>query len=186
MNIALGIGQALLKSIPYPAQVHNDGTNHGFVVLKGNRTDVAEVIEEAKKDLQLAGALREINREGSPLFSIGCDNLHIFDGIRGRGYVIAYNTLEEARDSASYFRMFESFTEFVRASNSILRLQYWFEIQRSRFENHGVEGFTLQIWLMIGPVSTKEEAEYIWRTGLNVLERFATTLPGSASGTPIF
>jgi hypothetical protein len=167
--------------------MRNDGTNHGFVALKGNRTDVGEVIEEAKKDSQLAGALREINRVGSPLFSIGSDNLHILDGVRGQGYIeIAYNTLEEATDSASYFRMFESFTEFVRASNSILRLQNWFEIQRSRFENHGVEGFTLQIWLMIGPVSTKEEAEYIWRTGLNVLERFATTLPGSASGTPIF
>lgn len=176
-----------MKSIPYPPQVHNDGTNYGFLAVKGNRTDVAEVIEEAKKDPQLAGVLREINREGSPLFSVGCDKLYILDGGRGRGYVeIAYNTLEETKDSASYFRVFERFTEFVRASNSRLQLQYWFEIQRALFESHSVEGFTLQIWLMIGPVPTRQEAENIWRNGLNMLERFATTLPCSPIGTPIF
>lgn len=187
MNIALGIGNAPLKSIPYPAETHNDGTNHGFLAIKGNQTEVADLIEEAKNDPHLAGVLREINCVNSPLFSVGCANLHIIEDIRGQGYVeIAFNTLEEAKDSASYFRLFERFTKFTRTSTANLKLQYLFVIERALLPSHNVEAFTVQIWLMIGSVPTRQEVENIWRAGLNMLARFAATLPISPSGTPIF
>jgi hypothetical protein len=186
---ALLFGEIPIKSIPYPAEVHSDGTgtNHGFRALKGSSTDVAEVIEEAKQDQQLAAVLREINRANSPLVSVGCANLHIPNGTSGRGYIdIAFNTLEEAKDSVSYFRLFERFTEFSRIPTATLPIRFYFEIERSLFATHNVEAFTVQIWLMVGPASTRQQVEDTWRVGLNVLERFVATLPGSPAGTPIF
>ena len=192
MNTGLVFGDIPIKSIPYPAVESSDGTNHGFFALKGSSTDVADIIEEAKKDLQLAGVLREINRATSPLFSVGCANLEITEvtgrGYRGRGYIeIAFNTLEEAKDSVSYFRLFESFTKFSQAPTAKLPIYYWFEIERSVFARHNdFEAFTVQIWPTIDPVATRQEVEDNWRVGLSILERFVATLPVSPAGTLVF
>jgi hypothetical protein len=184
MKTGLVFGEIPIKSIPYPA---GDGTNHGFHAAKGKPTDVSDIIEEAKQDPQLAGVLREINSANGPLVSVGCANLYTPDGISGRGYIeIAFNTLEEAKDSVSYFRLFERFTEFARTPIATLPIKYWFEIERSLFASHNFEAFTVQIWLWIGPVETREQVEDTWRVGLNILGRFVATLPVSPVGTLLF
>jgi len=188
MKTGLEFGEEPVKRILYPPELRNGRTNHGFISVKGNGTDVADIVEEAKRDPGLAAVLREINRAETPLFSLGCDNLHITEGLNrfgGQGYIeIAFNILEEAKDSVSYFRLFERFTEFARTSAGNLLCS--FMIQRALFPPNDVEAFTVQIWLMIPTAPTKQEVENLWRAGLNTLEKFVATLTPSSVGTRIF
>src|SRR6267143_1753663 len=59
-------------AVPYPAAVHDNGANHGFIDLR-DRPELVALIPEVQRANGLAELLREINAPGSALMSMGCE-----------------------------------------------------------------------------------------------------------------
>jgi hypothetical protein len=165
MKLTLVIEQRS-KAIPYPSELHEDRTNHGFKDLKGD-TSAIQTISEAQDCSAFRDALVALNAPETPFFTVGCEkSLNTYGGkFWKKGYLeFSFNYAELVSDATSYFTLFFHFNraEPLRELLSRHSIRFCWELQQCRFKKVNVGGFTCCIWITTGDYSTAGECEMVW------------------------
>lgn len=177
------------KAIPYPADLENDRTNHGFKDLKGNPQTI-ETIAEIQDCPTLRDALTALSKPETQFFTVGCEkSLNEYQGkFWKRGYLeFSFNYAELVRDAVSYFVLFFHFNQAAAIRDFLPKhsVQFAWELQGCRFNKADVAGFTCAVWVTTGDYPTLQECERVWGEAVNLLAGFlihfrVSNLPKSA------
>ncbi len=162
------------KRIPYPPETHPDSQNYGFRSLKG-KPDRAAKIKEANGFPGMIAALRSLNSDGSPFFSIGCEKYigpQEFGGFYARGYIeFAYNysQLVNFAQTADLFRVFSA---FCSAREIDPRVTYNFDLQPAHFATVNTDGYSCCLWTRTGDHASIAEAKQSYNDAVKTLAEF--------------
>jgi hypothetical protein len=175
MKLILVIEQGS-KGIPYPAELDDGRTNHGFQDLKGN-TNAVQAIAEVQDCPALRDALVAINAPETPFFTVGCEKSpNQGEGMFWKsGYLeFAFNYAEMVSDAARYFPLFFHFNQAtpLREFLAAHQIQFCWELQACRFRKAGVGGFTCAVWINTRGYSTPAECETVWDEAVDHLAGF--------------
>ena len=164
------------KSIPYPREEREDGTNHGFKDLKSNPSAIHEVAE-IRDCSSLRDALMAINDPDTQFFTVGCEkSLNEHKGkYWKKGFIeFSFNHPELVRDAGSYFPLFFHFHQALPTAEFLSQhsIQFCWELQGCRFRKVGVEGFTCCVWITTGDYPTADESEDVWDEGVRLIGKY--------------
>jgi len=166
------------KAIPYVPQRRADGTvDHGFRILKGRREEVLS-IPEVQDNAALQYALAIINEEATAFFTVGCEkDLNPSpEGFWVRGYLEFSFNNAEASKADHYFQIFLQFNRHVWASRCDFPVQYQFEIEEADFQETGLRGFTVAVWMTTLCFSAAAEALAVWGQAVVFLADFLASI----------
>jgi hypothetical protein len=164
------------KAIPYPAELDDGRTNHGFKDVKGN-PEAIDAIAEIQDCRSLRDALQALNAPETQFFTVGCEKaLNEHDGkFWKRGYLeFSFNYAELVRDAVSYFMLFFHFNQAppIREFLPKQSVQFAWELQGCRFKKAGVGGFTCCVWITTGDYPTAPACEAAWDEAVDLLAGF--------------
>lgn len=164
------------KGIPYPSEVREDSTNHGFKDLKSD-SSLVDTVSEIEDCPVLRNALVVTNAPDTPFFTVGCEqSLNPHQGkFWKRGYLeFSYNYVELLSDATHYFRLFFHFNQLqhVREFLSKHPIHLGWELQGCRFRKRDVVGFTCCVWITVGDHATAAECEAVWNEAVDHVAGF--------------
>ncbi|ATF04056.1 hypothetical protein PhaeoP75_04457 (plasmid) [Phaeobacter gallaeciensis] len=166
------------KDIPYPPETHQDSQNFGFKPLKG-KSEKVDKIQEAKGFPGIIAALKAINVQDSPFFSIGCEKYigpEQYGGYYARGYIefaFNYARMVSFPQAADLFRCFSIYY----AQHEIYEYTtYNFDIQPAYFVKAKTDGYTCCVWIRTGHHASHKEAEQAYNKAVQLLADFISTV----------
>lgn len=134
--------------------------------------EAAASVPEARDDPALARAINVLNHTSTLFFTVGCEKALNQDGGQfwKKGYLeFAFNDAELCSDSRNYFVLFQGFSQHLHRAHFSTPIMFEWEFEGAHFLDANVGGWTVAVWVTTPMVSTAQEAEQLWASGLEVL-----------------
>ncbi len=162
-------------SVPY-LRSPNDPNSHSYVDLKRN-PDQLSLIPEIRGWPELEWTLIELNRDGAPFSTIGCEKAICQDSATGShgvsGYVqVRLEDLTLAKDEKSYSRLFHRFVQEAQKGWPDNDTFVEFEMQPTASHDRDEAYWSFTFWLIVRNCATEPEAREKWSRALKFFREF--------------
>ena len=177
------------KDVPYPPDIRADSIGYGFKDIKGH-PELASTIPELHQMDGMQKAIREICRNETPFFSIGCEKRfgeHDPRKFWGRGFIeFAYN-YEVAANFENYEQLFDIFRESpIFRKISAPTLIEW-EVAPVRLSDHKIFIHSCSVWVTVRDRKTHAKASTAFnQTFANIGEFLGTIRLKDTNLPPLF